>query len=183
MKETSILFTPDNIRAILDRRKHQTRRVLNGERYKYGIAGDRLYIKEGAWVWCDAVPNGTTGTERPKVHYVPVGNHVVYCLGNKKPTERIDDTPRHCWHHRTAMFMPKKDARTWLELTDVRVERLQDISAEDALAEGITHSTMNDPRVEYQWLWDSINAKTHPWSNNDWVWVLTFKAIPREVTA
>ena len=64
-------------------------------------------------------------------------------------------------------------------VTEVRIQRLQEISIEDALAEGITHSTFNAPRVEYQWLWDSINAKRGlDWDKNPWVWALTFKVVP-----
>lgn len=86
------------------------------------------------------------------------------------------------------MFMPKSAARTWLELTDVRVQRLQDISNEDAKAEGaepIYPPVMypDEPLSEWHYyrgfekLWDSINKKTHPYSSNPWVWALTFERI------
>jgi hypothetical protein len=86
------------------------------------------------------------------------------------------------------MFMAKKYARTWLELTDVRVERLQDISEDDSKAEGaewIGPEIMypDEPLAEYpyrrgyQKLWDSINKVKHPWSSNPFVWVLEFRVI------
>lgn len=68
--------------------------------------------------------------------------------------------------------------RIALEITGVRVERLQDISAADAIAEGIAHSTLNDPRVEYRWLWESINGDGS-WAANPWVWALEFRRVAR----
>ena len=210
MKETGILFTPENIRAICEGRKSQTRRVIDpqpvwdaevkftrncgpfafpigsldqqcgfpiftdgrkdgsfGIRNLYGGVGDRLYIKEGI------------------IRHVSIPQLIGYYMDGCRVTEH--------WEKRsTARFMPKWAARTWLELTDVRVERLHDISEEDAIAEGIQRQALPDLKgnhfhwgdktkdrcktaVEaYRGLWDSINAKKHPWKNNDWVWALTF---------
>jgi len=78
-----------------------------------------------------------------------------------------------------------------LELTDVRVERLQDISEMDALAEGIketireshwrdyeTGGHTREPRRSFATLWDSINTKRgYGWASNPWVWALTFRPI------
>lgn len=256
MKETGILFTPDNICAIREGRKTQTRRVMrpqpgspwtyfydeggcltsdwklccnNGIAYwsctfhadapgepllwkcPYGVPGDRLYIKEG-------IQRGA------KNNPIPSLNHVWrYRLDNTQVlVDSYNETAMRVWvHHaegdlRTAMFMPKWAARTWLALTEVRVERVQDISEEDAAAEGC--ESLESEREEYDWkicprcggtrlyeyqsmagarpdtdctecdtykkryryLWDSINAKKHPWSSNPWVWVLTFKVLPEE---
>lgn len=77
---------------------------------------------------------------------------------------------------RQSMFIPRWASRITLEVVSVRVERLHDISEADAMAEGITHSTMNNPRVEYQWLWESING-LGSWNANPWVWVIEFKVV------
>jgi hypothetical protein len=212
MKETGILFTPENHRAILNKTKWQTRRVMNPQPYfenngqlwwkwsKYrgcscvepigsvsdewfdhcpqGRVGDKLYVKEGvivtapAWTAITGKPDGTL-------------------LGYYMDGRRVENA----WEKRlTAMFMAKRYARTWLEITDVRVERIQDISEEDAIAEGIQRQALPDLKgnhfhwgdktkdrcktaVEaYRGLWDSINKK-HPFSSNPWVWVLEFKQI------
>ena len=196
MKETGILFTPENHRAILNKAKWQTRRVINyqstGKRPSiknlpywetthgkrgvesflcdplscpYGVPGDRLYVKEGIIVDDAFDPPELAG------YYM---DGVRATLPNQK---RL-----------TAMFMAKRYARTWLELTDVRIECLHDISEEDAKAEGsewIGPEIMypDEPLAEYpyrrgyQKLWDSINKVKHPWSKNDWVWVLEFRVI------
>lgn len=106
-----------------------------------------------------------------------------------------------------SIFMPREYSRIDLLIKDIRVERLQDISEQDALAEGLKAITKdggqtikygipdrdnlpgNDnygwswdeweisPINAYRKLWDSINAKTHPWASNPWVWVIDFERI------
>lgn len=199
MKETGILFTPENIRLIREKRKWQTRRVITPQpimekvesfgpswswnrggkgwfagvteeqirnpnyglkkqcEYFYGVPGDRLYIKEGVII------------------HGSIPQLVGYYMDGCRVTESWET-------RRTAMFMPKWAARTWLKLTDVRVERLQDISEEDALAEGIDDAWLVKnhvvpPRRSAYGLvmWDSINLKKHPWASNPWCWCLTFQ--------
>ena len=95
---------------------------------------------------------------------------------------------------RSPLFMPKRFARIWLEVTAVKAERLQDISESDIVAEGIVKSRGRYNIARYQFSrignqrgtgieafvegWDSINPK-HPWSNNDWVFANTFKRIEK----
>ena len=89
------------------------------------------------------------------------------------------------WH--PSIFMPRWASRITLEITEVRAERLNNISPFDALAEGINpkdhgmHSSKCNglmPEVCcFRNLWDSINSKKHPWSSNPWVWVISFKRL------
>ncbi len=107
----------------------------------------------------------------------------------------IDDDGAMKW--KPSIHMPKKHARIFLKVTKVRCERLQDISEEDAIAEGvIQHSdygstgyvdyenrdtavTDIDAVWSFETLWQSINAKKHPWDSNPWVWVYDFERIEK----
>ncbi len=79
--------------------------------------------------------------------------------------------------------MPRWASRITLEITNIRVERLQDISEDDAKAEGIELITgepmyADEPvqrysaKAQFRGLWDKINGKKHPWAENPWVWVV-----------
>jgi hypothetical protein len=161
----------------------------------YGYACDRLYVKEATWLWCERRPNGTTKTGRPKWHYVPVPNTpAVYCTDHpKKPDWGYPIDTRsgnvQMWKYKSARFMPRWASRITLELTEVRVQRVQEMGEEDAQAEGAEYLEhcgtyrKGDPipasyRYGFQQLWDSINAKRgFGWDKNPWVWALTFKAV------
>ena len=78
---------------------------------------------------------------------------------------------------RSPRFMPKAAARLWLEVKNVRVERIKEISNEDILAEGINDLGSYGANYDYfaNEIWNSLNAKRgYPWENNDWVWVYEF---------
>jgi hypothetical protein len=74
------------------------------------------------------------------------------------------------------IHMPRWASRITLAVAKTRIERLKDIGPADAFAEGIEHSTMNDPRVEYRWLWEKING-AGSWDANPWVWVVEFQRV------
>ena len=167
VKERPILFSAPMVRAILAGRKTQTRRAVelrDGEsvvtsdrwlvttakraiRCRYGQPGDRLWVKE-AWQL--------------------VGNGPRY-----RATNPGDKTVRTVW--KTPIFMPRWASRITLEVTAVLAEHVQDISREDAIAEGI--DCLGNPVIAYRALWDSINAKRHTWKSNPWIWAITFKVI------
>ena len=94
-----------------------------------------------------------------------------------------------------SIFMPKAAARIWLEVTNVRVERLQEITEEDAVKEGIKNVFERNPHydgtigsaikinhlTQFRELWDSINAKRgYGWESNPWVWVIEFKRVDHD---
>lgn len=187
MKERGILMSGPMVRAILEGRKTQTRRaikaeigVANGEWLKcqYGKPGDRLWVRE-TWAPCIGGP-------------CEPSNPVLY---RADQFEHYDELR---W--RPSIFMPRWASRITLEITGVRVERLQDLSESDALAEGIYaaksgrlggtkevetwdgrnffyHPDTHAARFDYSSLWDSINGKKHPWASNPWVWVIEFTRI------
>jgi hypothetical protein len=217
----------DSVRAILDGRKTQTRRVANsrifieidngneppifqdspnfGEalmkygRYPYGYIGDRLWVRETWGTGCRPDPY------RGWVDGIEYKADEEYLDGIESlPLRVIDDQDlvkydRDGWN--SPMYMPRWASRITLEVTDIRIERVQDISEDDAIAEGILSkyehngNTMlmcekiykafpnreggfRKARDAYRTLWDSLNAKRgYPWESNPWVWVISFKQI------
>lgn len=158
----------------------------------YGAPGDRLYVKEAAWMWCERRPNGTTKTGRPKWHYVPLRSApIIFCADHPgKPGTSVvspDTGNQWAWRKKLGRFLPKWASRITLEATGVRVERLQAISDADAEAEGVGYADSGcdgecgwDPcslaRVGFERLWKRINGAAS-WDANPWVWVVEFKRV------
>lgn len=155
----------------------------------YGQPGDRLWGRETWGVvsndWdddgnlIDWIPN------RPAtaIHEMPFGQgyysgHVIYAADGAHEWAGDDDgggEPRSAWH--PSIHMPRAASRITLEITGVRVERLQAISDPDALAEGCsTRDMRHGDRLAsvYERLWESING-AGSWATNPWVWVIEFK--------
>ena len=210
MKERPILYSAPMVVAILEGRKSQTRRVIKnigiapgiGEIYKgsddsrewvkecpYGIVGNRLWVRE-SWrvssAYDDISPN-----QLPRdisVEY-PATCHIDKLLGRKRPS----------------IHMPRSLSRILTEITGIRVQRLQDITPEEAKAEGLKgiskdgrtvkfgipdldgypgtdnhgwpwHEWEFDPVMAYKRLWEKINSKGS-WDKNPWVWVVEFERI------
>ncbi len=204
-KERPILMMGEMVRATLEDRKLQTRRVVKlrlqqnakrgscGVRWKedddtweeygaggvwlplpcpYGVPGDRLWVRE-AWGLVEISIDYGAG---PEIH-----DETVY-----RATQPSAEVER--W--RPSIFMERDLSRIDLEVTAVRVERVQEISGEDAIAEGIEWNPSNPPHhlgaaFRFGCLWDTINAKRGPegdlaaysWGRNPWVWVVEFKRI------
>lgn len=206
MKERPILFSSEMVRAILDGRKTMTRRVvktnnhstnldtyfMDGEpsvlgmqftdgtnvKCPYGKVGDRLWVRE-TWTqrWDD------DKSEFDGYLYAADGAYVVHVDGG----QNADGSVRSPW--KSPIHMPREASRLTLEITGVRVQRLNEISDEDAKAEGIiAHEVpvfegddyVRDD-IEYVYpfrcLWDKINGKRHPWASNPWCWVVEFKPV------
>ncbi len=192
-----ILFNTLMVQAILDGRKTQTRRVVKpqpADQLQYNPAfrtwghishlhiwkppafmDEMLYVRE---TWCNVSKEGV----EPEYNYLA---DAVYC----------EDYDKSEWKWRPAIHMPKDAARIFLRVTDVRVERLQEITIEQILNEGITRAAIEAklspgsscPRWVYHEaarkcfseLWDSTIKPTeldrYGWAANPWVWVITFE--------
>lgn len=228
MKEHPILFSDEMVRAILEGRKTQTRRVVKPQPYittragteawqwdhgpkggyttwrtdlspltftgmaierrpsPYGKPGDRLWVRE---TW--GVVDEYGSTKLPMFEYTN-GRGELYKtvrLYHRADGERTDTL----W--RPSIHMPRWASRLTLEIVSVRVERLQEISEADCIAEGIiklpatgravlSHGAQyfgdcwNTCREAYRALWDSINAKRgFGWDTNPWVWAIEFRRV------
>lgn len=198
MKERPILFRPALVRAILNGQKTQTRRVMRGGtpaghgrsdghwqfpgtdkegplvltfaelaaefRCPYGVPGDRLWVRER---WHHGDYPGA------------------YCYA----ADKVDDEELGCtkpdakW--KPSIHMPRAACRLVLEVTDVRAQRLQDTSAQDAVAEGThlerTWEEANAGELApslFRKSWDRINSpRGFGWDANPWVWAITFRRV------
>lgn len=213
-----MIFNGEMVRAILDGRKTQTRRIMKpqpepcprgghwwpsnvfktmlhveeemqngkggwgglvGDACPFGDVGDRIWVRE---TWAEA------GASAPdlKLYRANYPEHVPSIYENVPPAEEIRWTP--------SIHMPRTASRIQMEITDVRVERLNAISEEDAEAEGIDmealydsqdcydciadHNMTGRPTVTgaFKYLWESIYGE-EGWKSNPWVWVIEFKLV------
>ena len=146
--------------------EEQARRIIASEFNPYGQPGDRLWVRETHYI----IGEGT------QFFYKATGG-----FSQHKEYDEANGNPPLQWHGpwKPSIFMPRHASRITLEITGVRVERLQDISRGDAMAEGCPLPNMaqgDDPRKWYAELWESINGPGS-WDANPWVWCLSFRRI------
>ncbi|WP_010137556.1 hypothetical protein [Oceanicola sp. S124] len=193
MSDRPIPFFGPMVRALLEGRKTQTRRVLNpwceeppafifregiyaydenDAAYKlpktHGV-GDLLWVREAWRTWAQYDPFPPRALE--------AGTHVAY-----EATPDIPNLGSNAGKYRPGMFMPRWASRLTLIVTDVRVQRLQEISEADAAAEGSAGYVSSNgedgesPSEEFRSLWDSLNAKRgFGWDANPWVAAYSFR--------
>ena len=206
MRVLPILFNGEMVRAILDGRKTCTRRVVkpqwNGCDNCMCIHDEFLYDLKDNVVYCARCEELLNPVRKPPyqpgdILYVretwgyPIqlnsGRKYVYRADRCAESGFINDS--HVW--RPSIHMPKEAARIWLRVTDVRVERLQDITEDRALCEGaidnrgLIHSSDNEydsihtAREHFKEIWGSTVKKAdidcYGWNANPWVWVIEFE--------
>ncbi|MEI7375634.1 hypothetical protein [Dickeya chrysanthemi] len=229
MKETGLIFNAAMVRATLDGRKTQTRRIMKPQREgpnwsvksaqspmtkghthdwwlpngtlpysalprcPYGVIGDRIWVRETWGVVSHAFDDDGMMTkwipDRPAtaINEMPFGNgyysgHVIYAADGSFTWGDDDghEDGRSCW--KPSIFMPRAASRITLEIAKVRVERLTDISEEDARAEGAPPSSyaITPPeavyRVGFRKLWESLYGE-ESWQKNPWCWVIEFQRV------
>ncbi len=181
MKERPILFNGEMINA-LGNGKTQTRRVIKPqlpeEPTKY--AGKRWGVIDGDFYYCGVkCPYGQVGDVLwVRETWMPQDEGICYRADGEKPSW-VEDK----W--KPSIHMPRKLARIFLEIISTHAERVQDITEEDAKAEGAKAMHLDDlgqtwktHKRGFQSLWDSINEKRgFGWDKNPWVWVVTFKKV------
>lgn len=205
MKERPILFSAPMVRAIIEGRKTQTRRLIKPQadlivgdllgqpkwyldaeparvvRCPYGVPGDLLWVRET----CRPRNDGS-------VTYRADWTEDEIKTGARWTCPRATQGVVMRWI--PAIHMRREDSRIDLEIVKVRAERLHDITDEDARAEGVSLSAPEppdeDPRVvgypdpggsfardNFMRLWDQINGKRAPWVSNSWVWAMEFRLL------
>ena len=191
-KSRPILFKGEMIRAILDGRKTQTRRVIKAEwsrcldleepgdlqkaidQCPYGKIGDFLWVKESFRAVNEYGGNEWTTFAYPKYKDGQIGR--IASLQEDYFYKKIK------WQ--SPIFMPRWASRISLKIMDVRVDRLQSISYEYIKREGIQkkiNGVSLDMKVDFYNLWDSINAKKgYGWDENPWVFIISFERIEDE---
>lgn len=186
--EHPILFSTPMVQAILEGRKIMTRRILKVKGCKPFIPDARTWSKEDILAWTangSTCPYGIPGDKlwvrETFMEYAP--NQFEYKSG-------FTDEPIK-W--KPSIHMPKVAARIWLQITDIRVERLQDISEEEAKKEGLKfakstidpcyldymvggYNAMTTAYKSFRSLWRKINGE-ESWDVNPWVWIIEFKRI------
>ncbi|HAT4916106.1 TPA: morphogenetic protein [Serratia marcescens] len=213
MKEHPVIFNGEMVRAILDGRKTQTRRVIKNQRMgdswsvkpaespryerhshdwwlptgtkpysalpvcPFGQVGDRLWVREAYqgplfnFDQMETYLEDTSKFERPEFcEYRADG-------GRTPEYYDADDNLRHGW--KPSIHMPRWASRILLEITAVRVERLNDISDGDAIREGCSAADMKSGDCVadvFARLWSSIYG-VDSWNANPWVWVIEFRRV------
>ena len=196
MKETGLMFKAPLVRAILEGRKTQTRRIVKGAGHDNCIQV-RQPGKTKAGVFSHVM-------DAPKLGLCPMGqpcdrlyvreahaHHPQFAqMAFRADGEEFEDADGFLWEPKwtPAIHMKKEDARIWLEITGVRVEHLQQITEADAKAEGVQPWPCDHPRrscadigcngpdylAGFRHIWESTGGD---WAANPWVWVIDFKTI------
>ena len=212
MRIRPILFNGDMVRAILDGRKTCTRRVIKPQweecpNCKH-VHNEYIYDKMAENVYCAKCgyplePERRSPYQLEDILYVretwghpiSLNSDKQYVFRADKITESGFENDSHIWH--PSIHMPKEAARIWLQVTDVWVERLQDIAPKDAKNEGVGNLFYEDigysgkdygtevdseygiAKEQFAWLWDSTIKKAdldcYGWDANPLVWVIEFE--------
>jgi len=224
MKSRPILMSTPMVQAILAGDKTQTRRIVkppydiypNVTKHitscefdfhfldgigqytasPYGKPGDQLWVRETFFaygLWFSSSKGGKWFSDT--THSFDSGGHRFM----DSPPEEIEKgrSSKEGWYKRPSIFMPREASRITLEITDIHVERLHDITEEDAIAEGVGHGfqmnagwpdylhiksgvcelTQDTAKMSFASLWESINGLGSWDDKNPWVWVVAFKRI------
>lgn len=214
-----ILFSNEMVRAILYGAKTQTRRVVNFVRGFGGISEFSVSDTTGyAWKFRDyrqrwnelrheellaACPFGTVSErlrvrEKWRCHLGDIDDPLTLNYAADDSVQEIDRDSvqwERCaslldWKWHPSILMPRWATRIWLDITDVRVERLQSITEADSQREGVqrpilsptefcgmpVHPMTGYYRDGFRESWDKINKPGSQWKDNSWVWAITFQS-------
>lgn len=193
--ERPILFSTPMVLAILNGNKTQTRRIVKPQPLQHFRKDDSVLIYErtpGNWEVKDKNSNdGFSRLDSFKCPYGSIGD--VLWVRETWQQDGADfffkaDCDINVVGWKPSIHMPKDASRIWLQVVNVRVERLEDIGSADCINEGISKTHLgwknydgspdwfSQPRDSFKSLWQSINGE-QSWESNPWVWVIEFKRI------
>ena len=194
MEIKPILFNTEMVKAILDGRKTCTRRIVKPQweecpACKY-VHNEYIYDKMAENVYCARCGYPLEPERRAPYHpgdimyvretWMDYAGRTMYRADCDK--YRLESLNLAGFSWKPSIHMPKEAARIWLKVTDVRVERLQEISGEDLTKEGIDLFRSNYVRVafdEFKNIWNSTIKKSDldrcGWDANPWIWVIEFE--------
>lgn len=199
MKERPIIFSTPMVQAILDGRKSMTRRIIKGHgfdpntmpyhdaaTYDDPKLGTQYYFKDEGFGYLGIkCPYGEQGDILwVRESFTPITpskfnrNTSIYYRADAHPTKL------KYFNWKPSIHMPRTAARIFLEITEIRVERLQAITRGDCMLEGCPFPNMADgpnPKDWFTELWNSIKGPDS-WDANPWVWVITFRRIDHPIT-
>lgn len=188
MTDKPIIFSAPMIRALLGGRKSQTRRVLKPQPFPVGGPFYRPHPVTDPRQWHSVSARGFI-VNIQTLPYAPGDRLWVReaCHIDGDQTTYRADMPAGCdtrgWGWKTSIFMPRWASRLTLTVTDVRVQRVREISEADAAAEGADYRTERGKaeipgltaKAQFEVIWDDINGERgFGWDANPWVVALTF---------
>ena len=181
MKEKPIIFSTDMVKAILAGKKTQTRRVIKPQPKYLSYWTVPVWVVKGEYLsgvskWFTFCPYQTGQTLWVRETWIQDCDDKIY-----KADSEVNPSD---FKWKPSIFMPRSFARIFLKITNIRVERIQDISEEDVKAEGFTggndlQNPCAKPAIKwFFYLWNAINKKRgFGWDVNPWVWVIEFERI------
>ena len=194
--ESGYVFTGDHTNLYKDDILHEPWQNLFIEEQSRLQVGDIIYVKENYYQYGRWVKNGLSKSGAQLWKFKPSNDEIIYAeqmdisFLSHDPKKR---STKKGIYRRLSMFMPKKYARYWIEITEVRIEHLQDICQEDAKAEGVYPAPhrckgWTDPLLAhrdcyicpYKVLWNQLHGpQGNGWDKNPCVWVYTFKKVQK----
>lgn len=175
--------------------------TLDSFRCPFGKVGDNIWVKESFYAYGGWQKNGKTKSGRQKWKFHDyTGWDFEYKYFDNPPLRIQKGRNGLGWYKRSSLFMPQKASRIFLEITSIRIERLNNISDQDAIQEGIKQEKfiptgkdcyyfypcndlrddtyLDNPKTSFYSLWRSIHGK-YSWEGNPWVWVIEFKRVEK----
>ena len=174
------------------RSKDRSRGLGRGLALQLRAPGDRLWVRE---VWARVEPHPLVmedygmplayRVQRDPVLLAYWRRRVIFLADfpGKKPEQCGQGATDNLW--RSPVTMPRWASRLLLEVTEIRVERVQEIGVEDCIAEGMRtnlreHDACCELKDQYAKIWDQINGRMNPWAANPWVWCISFRKLEAE---